>query len=94
MKIPSVKELRQRGFKVFVKHVPHERRYSKYDYSQLTEGMVEVEIIPPGGKKKFFSQSFRSLKDTPNRKLGVRIALGRAFKYMKQNCDLDIVKEL
>ena len=93
--IPNTKELRQRGFKVFIKHEPYANLYSKHDNHYLiATGMTKASIIPPGGKNEYYAYTYRSLKDQFNRKLGVRIALGRALKYMKANCDLDIIKEL
>ena len=80
--VPSVKELRQSGYKVFVKHDPFDMRFSYHDYSQITQGMIEVVIDPPESKFVYTGSSYRSLKDYPNRKLGVRIALGRAYKEM------------
>jgi hypothetical protein len=93
-RIPSVKELRQAGYKVFVKHDPSDMRYSYHDYTQITQGMIEVTIIPPSSKFEYTAASYRSLKDQPNRKLGLRIAVGRTYKHMlKHQKELEVENE-
>jgi hypothetical protein len=93
-RIPSVKELRQAGYKVFVKHDPFDMRYSAHDYTQITQGMIEVTIIPPNSKFEYTAASYRSLKDQPNRKLGLRIAVGRTYKHMlKHQKELEVENE-
>ena len=83
-KMLTVKDLRQKGFKVYVKH----SRAHKFDLSQYaacsrdyapTGGITTVEIFYDG---KFVASGVAkcSVKDNYNKKLGVRIALGRAIK--------------
>lgn len=83
-RIPSVKDLRQRGFKVYIKHDLEECRYSQHDYSLLTEGMTSVNVVVPNSGMVASDCAYCSIKDQYDKKMGVRIALGRALKHLER----------
>ena len=71
MKLPTVAELRQHGWKVGVKHTrPH----------PAFGGYTQVFITPPGEEASFNGWAACNPKDNWNRRLGLTIALGRALK--------------
>lgn len=75
----SVHNVRQMGYSVDIHHV---RNYDKNGVISCRGGITEVDIY-----KNFVLASYRGVslcndKDNYNKKLGVRIALGRAMKLM------------
>jgi hypothetical protein len=64
----TIEGLRKSGFKVFVKH------HGNYS--------TEIYITDPTGNHSY-GMSQCSFGDQPNRKLGNKIALGRALKNMR-----------
>ena len=71
--IPTIHQLRRAGWKVRVIH----GKYSNND--ELYDRFTRIELTSPEGKD-FFGVANCSKKDQWNRKLGNRIALGRALK--------------
>ena len=70
---PTIHQLRCAGWKVRVIH-------SKYDNNdELYDRFTRIELTSPDGKDSFGVANC-SKKDQWNRKLGNRIALGRALK--------------
>lgn len=81
----TVHELRKRGYKV---RVIHSRVYYYEHYCAKGNGVLQqkggnthVEITTPDNIN-ISGTAFCSDKDNYNRKLGVKIALGRALKYL------------
>jgi hypothetical protein len=77
MKQLTVKNLRQNGFKVRVLHV------RKYDLNGVSckGGRTIVQISKDGNTGE--GESVCSDLDNYNKRLGVRIALGRAYKALQ-----------
>lgn len=71
----SVEELRSMGFIVVVKH---ERKYDAFGCMKPKGGNTIVELITPDGVN-VVGKSRCSRRDSYNKKLGVKIALGRAL---------------
>jgi hypothetical protein len=75
----TVKDLRQRGYKVFVTHTRmvghHHGVYNKLPIVGITTVEIHGDGFHTGLAKC-------SIKDQWNRKRGTRIALGRALKKM------------
>lgn len=80
----TVHELRKSGYKVGVHHRKFEKPiYICGDYSNLYFcAATAVTVTTPDGKTAK-GNALCSVKDQYNRKLGVRIALGRALKQLK-----------
>lgn len=75
---PSIHDLRRLGWKVRVLHgTVNEEQPDKI--TQLSDKFTRIELRTPDGKE-FVGVSYCSKKDNFNRKLGNRIALGRALK--------------
>lgn len=70
-----VEELRKGGYKVRVKHF----RLTNSDGIKSRGGKTVVEVTGPGGET-FVGMARCSRNENFNKRLGVRIALGRAFK--------------
>lgn len=68
----TVKELRQSGYKVAVKHVIK---------THAQGGFTTVKLRNPEGRE-VIDAAICSDKDQYNKKLGVKIALGRALKQL------------
>lgn len=78
----TIQELRERGYKVRVLHFrdrifKNRMDSNPYGYESPKGGMTRVVIDSPDGKH-FEGESFCSKKDNYNKKLGVKIALGRS----------------
>jgi len=89
----SVASLRQSGFKVRVNHFRQYKDGDKTGYTKYMAGLIgsnvlgdvlprggltTVEVTSPTGET-FIGEARCSDKDSFNRKLGVKIALGRAL---------------
>jgi hypothetical protein len=83
MKNPTIEQLRKNGWKVFVKH---KSAFHTEIFLTDTEGNTSVGV------------AICHDKDQPNRKLGNKIALGRAIKNYNHGffCELpiDITKSI
>jgi hypothetical protein len=83
-KVPTIHQLRRAGWKVRVIHgvnnhnLPFEPRSSK-NQEPLSERFTRIELTSPEGKDST-GIAYCSKRDQWNRKLGNRIALGRALK--------------
>ena len=82
----TVQNLRKMGYKV---KVWHERNYiEKETFGGMQcefdphGGMTEVEVYDFDAQQSYVGQAWCSDRDNYCRKLGVRIALGRALKKM------------
>ena len=80
----SVHNLRKMGYKV---KVWHDRNYTYDNYGRPLEfesrgGMTEVEVYDMNSQESYIGLSTCSPKDNYCRKMGVKIALGRALKQM------------
>lgn len=71
----TVEELRKSGYKVRV----HHHRRSSVDGVNSRGGKTVVEVTTPDGKT-LYGYARCSRKENFNKRLGVRIALGRALK--------------
>ena len=80
----SVHDLRKRGLKVKVRHNRNfvTKDMDFYDFDPCG-GSTEVEIFDPKTRQSYVGTSLCSRKDNYSRKLGVKIALGRALKSME-----------
>lgn len=74
----TVKQLRQSGYKV---RVCHQREKNGEELSPWG-GITKVEITTPEGNN-IAGEAKCSSKDNYNKKIGIQIALGRAFKNVK-----------
>lgn len=77
----TVHQLRKLGYKVKVWHT----RNGSYDYLEQFDprgGMTEVEVYDMNAQQSYLGIAQCSDKDNYNKKLGVKIALGRALKKM------------
>jgi hypothetical protein len=85
----SVQNLRQMGYKVKVWHTRNEiekQRFGGFSYELDPHGgMTEVEIYDMNAQQSYVGLATCSDKDNYCRKLGVKIALGRALKKMSMD---------
>ena len=83
---PSIHEMRKNGWKVRVIHGYIKDLKKTLDKFEIVSGLAErytrIEITCPN-KLNATGDSFCSHKDQYNRKLGNKIALGRALKNYK-----------
>ncbi len=84
---PTIRELRQQGYKVRVLHARHTRALKslfsdKFELSPCG-GSTTIELTTPDKSKTVFGKSVCSLEDNFNRKVGNSIALGRALKQLE-----------
>ena len=81
----TIKQLRQQGYKVRVRHSRYFR--AKYAGDQATVhargGSTTIDITTPDKIHTVTGESFCSLEDNFNRKVGNQIALGRALKNLE-----------
>lgn len=84
--IPTVKTLRQSGYKV---RVYHERKYLQQNkFSPVCilsskGGKTTVEITTPDKERDVFGIAFCSDADNFSKKLGTKIATGRALAQLE-----------
>jgi hypothetical protein len=76
---PTIHQLRRAGWKVRVIHGFTNEKYMSNPITNLSNQFTKIQITSPD-KKDAEGISFCSKKDQWNRKLGNRIALGRALK--------------
>jgi hypothetical protein len=84
---PTIRELRQRGYKVRVMHSRHKQLLNSI-FSERWElspqgGSTTIELTTPDKTVTVFGKSVCSLEDNFNRKVGNSIALGRALKELE-----------
>ena len=77
----TVQNLRKMGYKVKVWHSRNHTESGGLDFAPCG-GMTEVAVYDMADQNSYFGVARCSLKDQYNRKLGVKIALGRALKQM------------
>ena len=77
----TVHELRKRGFKVRVMHRRQYDNYSQHMRVLMNGGTTIVNVTDPMGHTRT-GEAICSVHDQFNRKLGLRIALGRALKQL------------
>ena len=77
--IPTIHQLRRAGWKVRVIHGLTHERYVGQEIVNFSNRFTRIEITSPD-KKNSHGTAFCSKQDQWNRKLGNRIALGRALK--------------
>ena len=83
----TVKELKEMGWQVTVRHA---RR--KIDGKPTPKGGTTSVVLVDDNNFSFFGLANCSDRDTYDRKLGVKIALGRAMKWYKENKSTAIKK--
>lgn len=76
---PTIHQLRRAGWKVRVIHGFTNEKYMGNEITNLSNRFTKIQITCPD-KKDAEGISFCSKADQWNRKLGNRIALGRALK--------------
>lgn len=78
-KLPTIHELRKKGYKV---RVIHHKKVSELDpYHHLAKRLTQIDIRDLNGHE-FTGIARCSKQDEYNRKMGNKIALGRALKHM------------
>jgi hypothetical protein len=82
---PTIHQLRRAGWKVRVIHGFTYESYIGSEITNLSDRFTRIELTSPEGKD-FVGIAYCSNNDQWNRKLGNRIALGRALKkYNSKN---------
>lgn len=84
-KSPTVQDVRKAGFKVRVFHGHFDDTYDVYPYIRgLADRFTRIDLKAPTGEE-YIGVAYCSRQDNFNRKLGNRIALGRALKKYYAN---------
>ncbi len=87
MSTPTIKQLRQSGWKVRVMHLRHRDLIKTIDgeYPIISNfgGSTTIEVTTPDGSITGIGKALCSDKDNFNRRLGNSIALGRAMEHIK-----------
>ena len=83
---PTIRQLRQQGYKVRVMHSRHKQLCDSI-FSERWElspqgGSTTIELTTPDKTVTVIGKSVCSLEDNFNRKVGNSIALGRALKQL------------
>lgn len=81
----TVENLRKMGFRVKVRHTRGKYFDNVHQCAEFDPygGLTEVEVYDFTTQQAYTGEAKCSKKDHYNRKLGVRIALGRALKKMR-----------
>jgi hypothetical protein len=83
---PTIKELRQKGYKVRVMHSRHYDTKHKVSGTVLElsarGGSTTIELTTPDKQHSVFGKAVCSNQDNFNRKTGNSIAIGRALKEL------------
>jgi hypothetical protein len=79
---PTIHQLRRAGWKVRVIHGFTYENYIGSEITNLSDRFTRIELTSPEGKDSV-GTAYCSNNDQWNRKLGNRIALGRALKNYK-----------
>jgi biotin operon repressor len=83
----TIKQLRQKGYKVRVIHQRNYRTVQKMDgvYKEILSqgGSTTIEITTPDKQNDVSGKSVCSSEDNFNRRVGNAIALGRAIEQLK-----------
>jgi hypothetical protein len=87
LSMPTIKQLRQKGYKVRVMHTRNFDLYQRIDgvAKEISNfgGNTKIEVTTPDMTTTVTGQSKCSDKDNFNRRLGNSIALGRALDKLK-----------
>lgn len=87
MSTPTIKQLRQTGWKVRVMHLRNKDIFHSIDgeYPVVSNfgGSTTIEVTTPDGAITGIGKALCSNKDNFNRRLGNSIALGRALEHIK-----------
>ena len=82
----TIKQLRQKGYKVRVLHSRNFKTIQKLDgiYNELSAkgGKTTIELTTPDKCKSVFGEAVCSNQENFNRKKGNSISLGRALKQL------------
>jgi hypothetical protein len=83
----TIKQLRQKGYKVRVMHSRNYHPIHKMDgvYKEVSSrgGSTTIELTTPDKQTTVFGKSVCSVEDNFNRRVGNAIALGRALEQFK-----------
>ena len=79
---PTIHQMRRAGWKVRVIHGNTNESYIGQEIVNFSDRFTKIELTSPD-EKDFSGTAFCSKGDNYNRKLGNRIALGRALKKYK-----------
>ena len=86
---PTIKDLRQKGYKVRVIHTRLHKTVQKIMGEALEisarGGSTIIEVTTPDKKRNVIGESVCSVEDNFNRKVGNAIALGRALRKLESN---------
>ena len=92
MSTPTIKQLRQTGWKVRVMHLRNKEIFHTIDgdYPIISNfgGSTTIEVTTPSGEVTGIGKAVCSDKDNFNRRIGNSIALGRALEYVRMRQDL------
>ena len=83
----TIKQLRQKGYKVRVMHarhyIPVKKIQGYYEELSAKGGSTTIELTTPDKQNNVFGKSVCSQEDNFNRRVGNAIALGRAVEQLK-----------
>lgn len=89
---PTIKSLRQQGYKVRVMHTRRYKAVNKLSGAvlelQAQGGSTTIELTTPDTQHTVFGKTVCSLEDNFNKKTGNAIALGRALKALQNAKEL------
>ncbi len=85
----TIKQLRQKGYKVRVMHNRHQVSIKKFGGEQYFEvsargGSTTIEVSTPNKQHHFIGKAVCSFEDNFSKKVGNSIALGRALSSLFQ----------
>jgi hypothetical protein len=84
----TIKQLRQRGYKVRVLHTRKTEPFQTIDgtYHRIVNsgGHTKIEVTTPDMATTVIGEAKCSDKDSFNRRIGNRVALGRALEKLNQ----------
>lgn len=88
----TIKQLRQEGYKVRVLHTRYQKIIPKFTGNAYEVsprgGATVIELTTPDKQNTVIGESVCSSEDNFDRKVGNRIALGRALKQLEDSCGL------
>ena len=92
---PTIKDLRQRGYKVRVIHTRLQKVVQKLTGNAFEinarGGSTTIEVTTPDKKYDVVGKSVCSVEDNFNHKVGNSIALGRALKNLENLKSMEVL---
>jgi len=88
--VPTIKQLRQNGYKVRVLHTRNVTNIERIGgiFSEISNfgGYTKIEVTTPNGLNTVSGEARCSDKECFNRRIGNQIALGRALQKLDDCC--------